>query len=180
MTVLRIVKTTAVVLACLTWVLPVHELCAAPPLASASVDPSLSPATSPIHDVVLGPGGRLAGQVLDPQGRPLKDQAVLILGHNAPPKRVISDTQGRFAISGLHAGVYQVATDTAVIQCRCWAAGTAPPVAQEEVLLVANSSIERGQRPFGEILANPLLIGLIIAAAIAIPIAVRNSKKSAS
>jgi hypothetical protein len=64
--------------------------------------------------------------------------------------------------------------------CRCWAAGTAPPAAQGEVLLVPIGLVERGQRPIGEILANPILIGLIIAAAIALPIAVHNSKDDAS
>jgi hypothetical protein len=46
------------------------------------------------------------------------------------------------------------------------------------VLVVADSAVARGQRPIGEILCNPVLIGLLIAAAIAIPIAVHNRSGS--
>jgi hypothetical protein len=42
--------------------------------------------------------------------------------------------------------------------------------------MVAGEGVERGQRPFSDLLSGPLLIGLLIAAAVAIPIAIHNSQ----
>jgi hypothetical protein len=169
------VKATAVALACVTWVLPLEHLQAGPPQAAT---PHV--ASSPVRDIVLGADGSLSGQVLDHQGHPQANQIVLIQQPGQQPRQTVSDAQGRFIVPNVRAGVYHLAADGSVFLCRCWATGTAPPAARDEVLLVPTGFVERGQRPIGEILANPLLIGLIIAAAIAIPIAVHNSKDDAS
>jgi len=42
--------------------------------------------------------------------------------------------------------------------------------------VVADQQVVRGQQPFSAIFTNTLFIGLVIAAAIAIPIAVHNSQ----
>ena len=54
------------------------------------------------------------------------------------------------------------------------APGTAPPAANDRLLLVTESNVTRGQQPINR-LVDPLLLGVIIAGAVAIPIAVRNS-----
>ena len=54
------------------------------------------------------------------------------------------------------------------------------PQLQSRYLLSPNQQIQRGQRPIADFLSGPVLIGLVIAAAIAIPIAIHNSKDSAS
>jgi len=50
-------------------------------------------------------------------------------------------------------------------------------VALNQLLVVSDSSVERGQRPIGELFCSPpFLIGALIVAAIVIPIAVHNAQ----
>ena len=57
---------------------------------------------------------------------------------------------------------------------------TAPPAASQSLLLVKDGETIRGQQPIANLFTSPLVIGLVLAAAIAIPIAVNNSSKSNS
>ena len=180
MSVLRFFKWLAVVLACVTWVLPVRELAGSPP-SNLGGAIAKQPATT-ILDLSLGISGRLSGQVIDAQGKPMPQRTVVV--QRTPGGEVVqslTDREGRFSIENLKGGMFQISAGSASVLCRCWTANTAPPSAIRQLLLVSDDSISRGQRPIGELLfSNPILIGLIIAAAIAIPIAVHNSKKSAS
>jgi hypothetical protein len=103
-------------------------------------------------------------------------QAVVVRQAGGQPRQTIADRQGRFVFEDLGGGVWQVSSGAAVAVCRCWAANTAPPSATEQLLLVSPAAVQRGQRPIEE-LTTPILIGLVVAAAIAIPIAVHNAKK---
>jgi hypothetical protein len=47
-------------------------------------------------------------------------------------------------------------------------------------MMVSSPQLVRGQQPISAVFSNPLLIGLIIAAAIAIPVAIHNSQDDAS
>jgi hypothetical protein len=42
-------------------------------------------------------------------------------------------------------------------------------------MVCSEQSLIRAQRPFGDIVTNPLVVGAFIAGAIAIPIAIHNS-----
>lgn len=153
--------------------LPVSEVAGAgPPLASVSPR---------ICDVALGPQGRLAGTVSDQNGNPWVG-TVTVTGHGSGHSRQVrSSAAGQFAVEGISAGVYRVATDEVAVVCRCWDAGTAPPAATQEVFLVSGETVHRGQRPLAEMLfCPPVLIGAIIVAAVAIPIIVHNSNDDAS
>jgi hypothetical protein len=81
-----------------------------------------------------------------------------------------------------------------VRHCRLWAPGSAPPHAQQAVVLVGNETVVRGQSPscgrcghcrhccgagrgagpLGRLVRNPWVIAGLIGAAVAIPIATDN------
>lgn len=168
-----------VFLTLVTSVTPRQELGAADPgghveqLGPSSRQPQVS-------DVELLPGGVLSGQVIDSAGQPLFGQRILVQQANREPIGAHSDHQGRFRLGGLKAGLCQIEYGDNAVVCRCWSPHTAPPAAAKQLLLTSGDSVERGQRPFADLLTGPVLIGMIIGAAIAIPIAIHNSKKDAS
>ncbi|MHB9077332.1 MAG: carboxypeptidase-like regulatory domain-containing protein [Pirellulaceae bacterium] len=166
----------AVYLATLNWILPLSQLRAWEP-------PRLTPASrtldQPVRtvDIALGTSGELRGQVLDVQGRPATASRIVVLQDGRPVATVSSNAQGAFQTRGLHGGLFQVAVGNQVYACRGWAAGTAPPAAVDQLLVVPSGKVERGQRPLSDIfLSDPVLVGLFVAAAIAIPVAIYNSK----
>jgi len=177
MHVFRCIRRTAVALAAINLVLPLHFAVADDPAGAAR------PVSAPrlvTRDVDLGNGQTLRGQLVDLEGRPLANQTIVAVQGDGQIATAVSDGEGRFAFDGLTAGVYQVQSAQSLALCRCWANNTAPPAAVDEILLVADGATVRGQRPIGEILSGPVLIALIIAAAIAIPIAIHESQDSAS
>ncbi len=130
------------------------------------------------RDVALQPGGVLSGQLVDPQGQPLAGRTVWMRVAGETVATTTTGRDGSFQAAGLRGGLYHLLTPEAWMVCRCWAPNTAPPAANARLLLVANGGIERGQVPLTDVLMyDPLLLGLVIAAAIAIPIAVRNSRR---
>lgn len=151
-------------------------------------------AANRIGDVALQPGGRLQGQVLDQQGT-VQPHARVTIGQQGEAVAVTqTNDQGHFAVHGLPAGVYQVHTEMGVGVYRLWAPQTAPPAAQDSILLVHSNNVVRGvvgggpgpvapayppAEPTGGgwmsglgFLANPWVLAAIVAAAIAIPLAV--------
>lgn len=160
-------------LACVTWLFPTQAM------AAGKTEPSSNSSRNPaaIRDVELGGGGRITGQFLDVQGQPKANQVVVIQRQHGQPLQTHTDPNGRFVIAGASGGLYQISTDDSVILCRCWAENTAPPGANRDVLIVSGDGVQRGQRPIGEFLFSaPVLVALVIAAAIAIPIAIHNSQ----
>ena len=170
---------TVLVLTVATSVTPMQELVAGDSIGNVEqlVRASVRPA---ISDVELLAGGVLGGQIVDATGQPLVDQAIVVRQSGREAIIARSDEKGHFRLNGLNAGLCSIEYGENLLACRCWIPNTAPPAATQELLLTASESIERGQRPIADLLCGPVLIGLIIAAAIAIPIAVHNSQKSAS
>jgi hypothetical protein len=146
----------------------------ATPLVRAA-QPGASPvrSESPARDVALQAAGTLHGQVVDPQGVGRAHVDVAVNKLNQPPVVVTTDAQGRFAVEGLSAGIYQVQTDNCEAAFRVWAPRTAPPVASQAVLLVEDGKVVRGQKgkQRWNFAAGPWIIGGLAAAAIAIPLA---------
>jgi hypothetical protein len=93
---------------------------------------------------------------------------------------VRTDAGGVFAFRQVRGGVYQLIVDRAAVTCRVWTAQAAPPAAAEQLVLVAPTATVRGQQPFSAVFTNPLVIGLIVAAAVVVPIAVHNAHKDGS
>ena len=90
-----------------------------------------------------------------------------------------TDQAGRFAFSGLRGGVYQLATAESQGVVRVWAPRTAPPYAQQGVMLVSGESVVRGQafRNIGSFASHPWVMAGIIATAVAVPIAIHNANR---
>ena len=135
-------------------------------------------------DVTLSQGGMLIGQVVDPQGMPLCNVAVSVRSQGQEVARATTDARGYFGVRGLRGGVYEVAAAEGHGIYRLWTPGSAPPACQQGVLMVAGQDMVRGQMPFCDSmccwLSSPWVVGAIVATAIAVPIAVHNSKRPSS
>ena len=160
-------------LACMTWLLPIQAMAAGP--AQETSTPARH--KTMIRDVALKAGGRMTGQFVNTQGQPQANQVVVVQRQGGQPAQTRTDAKGRFVIEGASGGLYQVATHDSAVVCRCWTENAAPPGASRDLLIVSGEGIQRGQRPIGEFLFSaPVLVALVIAAAIAIPIAIHNSQ----
>ena len=162
--------------------LPVSARAAEP--ARLPVAAERSPATN-VSDVALAHGGLLTGQFLDAQMKPVSGADVAISSGGHIVATTATDENGAFAVTGLRSGFHQVTTPDAVENCRLWADGTAPPRAEQGLRIVAGDDAVRGQwgpppatnnfikraKVWG---TNPFIVGGVIAAAVAIPVALNN------
>ncbi len=129
-----------------------------------------------VGDVALSEQGTFRARILSRDGLTVADQTLTLSRRGETVATAVSDNQGQIAIPGLTGGQYEmhVANETSVI--RIWTAKAAPPIASKNLLIVPTSQIERAQQPLGNFFAaEPVMIGVLIAAAIAIPIAVHQS-----
>ena len=171
----------AAALACINLLMPLHLLHASgPPTVQIASKTTRNITQSITRDVTLGRTSEIRGQLVDKNGKPVADSIVVAVHADKSSIQTVSDANGRFRFPGAKPGVYQIASERSYQLCRCWADNTAPPAASKQLLMVEGDQTFRGQRPFGELLSGPVLIALIIAAAIIIPIAVHNNNKSAS
>ncbi|MEX0612738.1 MAG: hypothetical protein WD738_12600 [Pirellulales bacterium] len=142
--------------------------------------------TSAIHDVALGPGGLLVGQIVDESMQPMREAAVAIQVDGQTTAATTTDANGVFAVSGLRGGLHQIATGDAIENCRLWAPGTAPPRAESSLRFIpGRGDIVRGQwgppPSYDSMMAhakawatNPWVIGGVVATAIAVPVLLHN------
>jgi hypothetical protein len=167
----RYIRCVLVLLAVLGMLAPAQLLAAAPE-------------TNAVKDVALRDGGVLVGQVVDPQGAAKVGSSVTISFDGQTIASTNTGSDGYFAVKGLRGGVHQVATTEGQGAYRLWAAGTAPPAAQEGVLVVAGNDLARGQQTGGgglkTFLSNPLVIAGIVATSVAVPVAVSANSHPAS
>jgi hypothetical protein len=152
-------------------------------------------------DIALAKGGILIGQVVDTEGQTLEKAEVVLKSGGKEIARCQSDKQGKFQVSGLRGGSIEVATMGTTGNCRVWAPGTAPPVAQPGLLVVAEGDVVRGQhgggrrvpsRRYGRgvqghgggllamMIDHPLVTAGAVGAAIAVPLAVSNDDSPSS
>jgi hypothetical protein len=137
-----------------------------------------------VVDVALGHNGVLYGQLVDRQGRQLPITAIhLSNGHQ--DWTTYTNAEGNFRLEGLVGSTYQVQAAGQTEIVRAWAQGTAPPQAVEGLLLVHDNSVVLGQHCGSSVcgsmicaakhpLSNPFILGGIVAAAVAIPVAIHN------
>lgn len=126
------------------------------------------------------------GRLLDANGRPVHDAEVSVLSSGKPLAAMRTDANGVFAVSNLRGGVHEIVTVNNAQVCRLWAPGTAPPRVPKSIDVVADSDVVRGQYgpPFGNRFVeraklwatNPLVVAGVVATAVAIPVAVHNSR----
>jgi len=138
-----------------------------------------------LHDTRLVGRGELRGTVTNAQGRALANTEVRVRDLNGKMIVARTNAAGQFAATGLRGGIYQVTAGHASQVIRAWAPGTAPPRARGGLLLVSDPNVVVGQWEPGTLgyfiegmkgtLSNPLVVGGIIAAAVAIPVAIHNA-----
>ncbi|HYW79038.1 MAG TPA: carboxypeptidase-like regulatory domain-containing protein [Thermoguttaceae bacterium] len=147
-----------------------------PQLAFASTPQTATPVT----DVQLREGNVLIGKVITPENAAVADTQVTLLSAGQKIAQGKTDTNGYFAFSGVRTGLYQVAAADGQGTYRLWSERTAPPKVQQGALVYAGTQTVRGQSGFRGVrnfLANPIVIAGIVATAIAVPVAIHNSKK---
>ncbi len=174
---LNSLKFSVAALSCLGMLLSPTAMVAAPLAAPSPTAPS---------DVALGDGGILVGQVVDAQGVAVAMARVTLADHKQEIAQVRADQEGKFSVPGLRGGIYRISSRGQYAMYRLWAPHTAPPVAQQGVVLVVGDVI-RGQYgnssgPFASMAQwaadHPLLTAVAIGAAIAIPIALDDDPPS--
>jgi hypothetical protein len=131
-----------------------------------------------IHDIRLDLNGTLHGKLIDLEGRPVIEETLELIREGQIIATTASDQDGRFQFAPGSTGVYQIHWGQTMVVCRAWSEAAAPPVAKRQLVVLAAPSLVRGQQPAREIFRNPLFIGLLVAAAIAIPVAIHNSRSS--
>ncbi len=121
--------------------------------------------------VRLGGDRYLRGVVKTKAGQPAAGAPVVLGVRGKPVGRVIADDSGQFAFGPIKPGKYQVATRDAAAMLAVYSVAEAPVEAASNVEVSQQAMIARGQSPSG-FLTNPWFIGLVVAAAIAIPLAI--------
>ena len=166
--------------------------------------PTAQAATGVIpRDVALQSGGVLSGQVVDAQGAPVIQTPVSIQFSGKEIARVVTDNTGKFSVSSLNGGVYQITAAGKMDFYRCWAPNTAPPAAQQGLMLISDSELVRAQNcgsgvccgsavgcgsgccaggggMIGWMANHPVITAGAIGAAIAIPLATDDDNGSTS
>ena len=140
------------------------------PQFALGAGPAPNGTPSAVRDVELQKGGVLSGQLLNVAGQPSSDLTFALVDRNGDARRIVTDAEGKFRIAGLRGGAYNLVVGKSGVSVRVWAKGTAPPHAQNELLMFDSAMTARGQGGLG-LLSNPWFLGAAIAAAIAIPIA---------
>lgn len=163
---------------CFTWVI-------AAVIATSS---TLSLASTPsqqsdsLSNVQLAANGTLRGLLVTAEGQPVAGETVRIHAQGdmkTVAHTVVSDRNGRFQVAGLKSGTLVVSVKDNSYACRVWAEGMAPPASVKTAAFVTGQQVVRGQngrpgfmnRIYSLTTKQKVCLGLIVAAAIAIPIA---------
>lgn len=150
-----------------------------PPELSREITKSIE--KSPVTDIVLGKKGELRGTVVNTAGQPQIGIDVILMRADGTRFKTATQANGYFVVSSLRSGVYQLTAGESSIACRVWLPESAPPAAVPGLILVSDAQLERGQREFGSLLhSDKVLLALILAGAIAIPIAIISNNDDAS
>ncbi|MEC7557023.1 MAG: carboxypeptidase-like regulatory domain-containing protein [Planctomycetota bacterium] len=96
-------------------------------------------------DVALSATGTLSGAVVDTRGHARGKTAVEVRRGRRLVARALTDANGRYDVSNLPGGLYQVRVDGTETLVRAWAAGTAPRSAAKKLPVIADAPIVRGQ-----------------------------------
>lgn len=160
-----------------SWHMPVASLFAQQPTPATAATEAAETIT-PIA-VRLADDRTLQGTSVTRNGQPAAGQTVVLGQRGKVVAKTTADDDGRFQFTLKKPGEYQLATADAVAFVNCFTAATAPADAVSQILVSQDAMIARGQQPISALL-HPLVIGLVIAAAIVIPIVVSNNKDDAS
>jgi hypothetical protein len=126
--------------------------------------------------VLLDEQGVLSVRVMTVDGHPVAGQLLTLQRQGLDLVTSPTSSNGQLQFAGLSGGLYSLRIADQVSYVRVWTAAAAPPSASVQLLVVLGDDVQRAQQPFCNLFGQePIMIGLLIAAAIAIPIAVHNS-----
>lgn len=182
----KLLKSIVTIVTCASMALPHSAFAAA---RSAQVVDGVQVSQN-IKDVQLGSAGTLRGAVVDNNGRPVAGAPVVVGQQGKVVAQFDTAADGRYALKDVTPGVYQVASYAGVQTIRVYADNAPAGAVQGVVQVVDQAGIERGQccengascpgcaqcngGRYGvlkRIVTNPLTWAVVIAAAIAIPLA---------
>jgi len=138
-----------------------------------------APCAPVVGDVELDAAGSLHGAVIDIQGVPVAHAAVAVRRDGREVDRTSTDALGCFCVDGLQGGTYLVTVGGCQKLYRTWVAQTAPPKTSRLALVIVGGDVVRGQMPLeGFCGRDASVIAGMVAAMIAIPVAVHQSRHS--
>lgn len=130
-------------------------------------------------DVALAAQGTLVGQVIDQQGIGIPGARVVVRQHDRDLVGTVADGTGKFAVSGLRSGTFQLAAADGQATVRLWTATAAPPVAKSQVMIVSGSDqVVRANFLGGGL--GPWFLPALAAAGIIAGVAIATSNNSSS
>ena len=131
-------------------------------------------------DIALTRDNLLNGRLVDETGKPVDGMRVSIYSQGHMTAATVSDQAGAFSLVTIRGGVYELHVGDQFQIVRLWRHDTAPPSAESTILFRVGQETVRGQRPIESLFCfQPWFLGVLIAAAIAIPIAVHDSDSRA-
>lgn len=186
---LNILRAAMVATACVGFLMPPPVLAIQPIAGSDRVVQT--------HDILLHNDGVFVGQVVRADGQPREAATVSLQQRGVEVARVHTDANGYFAVRGVRQGLYMVQTADTTGSYRAWSTDVAPPAAKPSALLISNAEVVRGQcgcevancsdcdacgggggggggGALACALSRPLVIGAIVATAIAVPVALHD------
>lgn len=135
------------------------------------------PASEPaVVDIALADGGTLHGRVIDLEGGNVTGIPVSLQTQDREVVSAVTVSDGQFSVKGLQGGVYHVAAGQGQGSYRLWSPGTAPPAAHNDAIVYTQNG--HGGGGIKMLLSNPIVIAGIVATAIAVPVALANSRSS--
>lgn len=145
MKVRNVLKSALAGLACFGTLIPQQSLSA----ADSTPEPRVSKADSTVQtkkiiDIELDRQGRLLGVLVDTNGKPEALKKIQLRQGKKLLAETKTDRNGRFLVSKLRGGVYQIVSKDQAAVVRVWSNGTAPPKSKNAVLLVTGK-VARGQ-----------------------------------
>jgi len=120
----------------------------------------------------------LVGQVVDQQGIGIPGARVVVRQHERDLVGTVADRTGKFAVSGLRSGTYQLAAANGQATVRLWTAKAAPPVAKSRVMIVSGSDQVIRANLGGGI--GPWVLPALAAGGIIAGVAIATSNNSSS
>lgn len=141
----RFLQAAAVTISSAGLILPQSSVMAAAPQGQPAARAQADSDAPAVLDVTLTNGGVLRGQVVDVQGQPAAEAPVAVYhqGKQIATTKTLAD--GSFAVSGLRGGTHVVTSGDNGGICRMWAPGSAPPSAQQGIMIVRGGQTARGQ-----------------------------------
>ena len=112
-------------------------------------------------DVALNTGGVLKGTVLNGTAQPVAGVPVNMLHQEKLVATTMSNDEGEFTFKGLRNGAHVVQVGMTQESVRLWDTQTAPPAAVEDMAIVVDEEIVRGQMATG--ILPPGSLGTFIA-----------------